>query len=34
MNKWISHVKAFAKLHGLSYSDALKNPACKASYKK
>ena len=34
MNKWIMHVKDYAKKHNMSYRDALKNPACKASYKK
>ena len=31
---WISHVKAFAKHHKMNYSEALKHPQCKASYKK
>ena len=34
MNKWIAHVKSWAKAHGKSYSDALKDPKCKSSYKK
>lgn len=34
MNPWIQHVKRFALSHGMSYSEALKDPRCKASYKK
>lgn len=34
MNPWIVHVKAYAKKHGMKYSEALKHPGCKASYKK
>lgn len=34
MNKWIAHVKDYAMKHKMSYKDALKHPACKASYKK
>lgn len=34
MNPWIKHVKEFALKHNISYRDALKNPQCKASYKK
>ena len=34
MNSWIQHVKAFAAKNKMSYTDALKSPACKASYKK
>jgi hypothetical protein len=34
MNPWIVHVKAFAKAHGMNYAQAIKSPACKASYKK
>jgi hypothetical protein len=34
MNPWIQHVKAFAAKNNMSYSDALKSPACKAAYKK
>ena len=34
MNAWITHVKAYAKKHGMKYSDALKDPKCKSSYKK
>lgn len=33
-SKWILHVKDFATKHKLSYRDALKDPKCKASYKK
>lgn len=34
MNKWIQYVKDYAMKHKMSYRDALKHPACKASYKK
>lgn len=34
MNKWISHVKDYAKKHNMSYRDALRDPKCKAAYKK
>jgi hypothetical protein len=34
MNKWIAHVKEFAKKHGLKYNEALKHPQCKKSYHK
>jgi hypothetical protein len=34
MNAWIAHVKMYAAKHKMSYRDALKNPACKNSYKK
>ena len=34
MNSWIAHVKAYASKHGMSYSKAMKDPKCKASYKK
>jgi hypothetical protein len=30
---WISHVKAFAKKHGMKYNEALKDPRTKAAYK-
>jgi len=33
-NKWVDHVKEYSKLHGVSYTAALKDPACKESYKK
>ena len=32
MNEWIAHVKAFQKMHGCSYKDALKKSS--ATYKK
>jgi hypothetical protein len=32
-NPWIAHVKKFAAQHGISYREALRNPACKSSYK-
>ena len=34
MNPWIAHVKKYALAHKMNYRDALKNPSCKASYKK
>ena len=34
MNPWIAHVKMYASKHKMSYTDALKNPQCKKSYKK
>ena len=34
MNVWISHVKQFAIQHKLKYNDALKNPECKALYRR
>jgi len=33
-NKWIEHVTAYAKKHGMKYNEAMKAPACKAEYKK
>jgi hypothetical protein len=33
-NKWISHVKDFASKNGINYRDALKDPKCKAAYRK
>lgn len=33
-NKWIEHVKKFAKEHGMTYGNALKDAKVKASYKK
>lgn len=33
-NKWIEHVKEYAKTHSIKYSEAIKDPACKASYVK
>jgi hypothetical protein len=32
-NKWIMHVKEYCSKTGLKYRDALKDPACKSSYK-
>lgn len=34
MTAWINHVKEFAKNKGISYSCALSDPNCSASYKK
>ena len=34
MNPWITHVKAYAKKHKMSYTMAMKDPKCKSSYKK
>ena len=34
MNKWIQHVKDFAKKNGMDYRTALMNPKTKASYNK
>jgi hypothetical protein len=34
MNHWVMHVKAYARSHGMNYAQAMKSPACKASYKK
>ena len=34
MNRWIMHVKSYAKAHNMSYNDALRDPKCKAAYKK
>jgi hypothetical protein len=33
-NKWIEHCKSFAKKNGMKYSEALKDPKCKATYGK
>lgn len=33
-SKWISHVKAYAKKHNMKYNEALKDPKCRASYRK
>jgi hypothetical protein len=33
-NSWIQHVQAFAKQQNMKYNQALKDPACKLSYKK
>ena len=32
-NKWIEHIRAFAKSHNVPYGCALSNPECLASYK-
>ena len=32
-NKWIEHIRNYAKTHNLSYSCALSNPDCKKSYR-
>lgn len=34
MNSWVQHTKNFAKEKGIKYNEALKDPECKASYKK
>ena len=34
MNAWIQHVKSYAAKHNMNYRDALKDPKCKAAYKK
>jgi hypothetical protein len=33
-NGWITHVKQFAVKNKMSYSQAIKNPQCKAGYKR
>jgi hypothetical protein len=33
-SKWIEHIKAHAKMHGMKYNEALKDPRAKASYRK
>jgi len=33
-NPWIDHVRNFAKSKNISYAKAIKDPECKASYKK
>jgi len=33
-NNWISYVKEYAAKNGMSYRDALRDPKCKAGYKK
>ena len=33
-NKWIEHVKKYAKDHKMKYSEALKDSKCKSEYKK
>jgi len=34
MNSWIEHCKNFAAKKGIKYNEALKDPECKATYKK
>ena len=34
MNSWIKYVKNFAAKKGIKYNEALKDPECKAGYKK
>ena len=31
-NPWVTHIKQFAKKHGLAYGCALSNPECRATY--
>lgn len=33
-SKWIEHVKSYSKKHNMKYNEALKDPNCRASYKK
>jgi len=33
-NPWFEHVRKYAKSHGINYPNAVKDPKCKASYKK
>ena len=33
MNNWITHVKQYATLHKISFTDALKSVACREAYK-
>ena len=33
-NKWIEYVKEYASKNGMSYRDALRDPKCKAGYKR
>lgn len=33
-NKWIEHLKEFAKKHKISYSDAVSSDICRAEYYK
>jgi hypothetical protein len=32
VSAWISHIKEFAKKHGLTYKQAISDPECKSSY--
>jgi phage FluMu protein Com len=34
MNKWITHLKDYAKKEGIAYRDAMKCPKCKEAYHK
>jgi hypothetical protein len=34
MNSWVQYVKEYASKNGMKYNEALKDPACKAGYKK
>jgi len=34
VNPWVSWIKDFASKHGISYREAMRSEACKASYKK
>jgi hypothetical protein len=33
-NKWIQHVQAYAKKHGMKYNEAMKSAECKSAYNK
>jgi DNA adenine methylase len=33
-NKWVEYVKSYSSKHNMSYRDALRDPKCKAGYKK
>jgi hypothetical protein len=33
-NSWVSYVKEYASKNGMSYRDALRDPKCKAGYRK
>jgi hypothetical protein len=33
-SKWIEHVKSYSKKHNMKYNESLKDPNCRASYKK
>lgn len=34
VNKWVEHVRSFAKSHNIAYGCAISNPECKNSYHK
>jgi len=34
MSPWIQHLKDWSKKHNMSYTEAMKSPACKQAYKK